>query len=133
MVYKDHTKELSGGDINTTNNIMELTACIEGWKAIKDKSISTIVYLDSAYVLNGITNWIKGWKKNNWKTSKKQPVLNRNLWIELDILKSLFDDITFKKVKGHSDDFGNIQADRLCNEYMDKLEKKVKEKPWEKN
>ena len=123
MVYKDHAKELSGGDINTTNNIMELTACIEGLKVIKDKSIPTIVYLDSAYVLNGITNWIKGWKKNNWKTSKKQPVLNRNLWIELDTLKSLFDDITFKKVKGHSDNFGNIQADRLCNEYMDKLEK----------
>ena len=125
MKYKDHTKELSGGDVNTTNNIMELTACIEGLETIKDKSIPTIVYLDSAYVLNGITNWIKGWKKNNWRTSKKQPVLNRNLWIELDTLKSQFDNIEFKKVKGHSDNFGNIQADRLCNEYMDKLEKVI--------
>ena len=125
MKYKDHTKELSGGDVNTTNNIMELTACIEGLETIKDKSIPTIVYLDSAYVLNGITSWIKGWKKNNWITSKKQPVLNRNLWIELDTLKSKFDNIEFKKVKGHSDNFGNIQADRLCNEYMDKLEKVI--------
>lgn len=127
ITYKDYVKELSNGAINTTNNIMELTACIEGLKAIKKKSIPVIVYLDSAYVLNGITNWINVWKANGWITSKKQPVLNKNLWIELDTLKSQFDNIEFKKVKGHSNNYGNIQADRLCNEYMNKLDECLNE------
>lgn len=118
----DKVKELSGNTKNTTNNIMELTACIEGLKAIKNKKIKTKVYLDSAYVLNGITSWIKNWKNKGWRTSNKKQVLNKEFWIELDNLKSKFTDIEFIKVKGHSDNFGNIQADRLCNESMDKLE-----------
>lgn len=122
MTYSKYVKEICGGERNTTNNIMELKGCIEGLKAIINKDIPIVVYLDSAYVLNGITNWIYGWKSKGWITSKKEPVLNKELWIELDNLKSQFRDIRFEKVKGHSDNFGNNQADRLCNEYMDKME-----------
>lgn len=120
MTYKENIKELCGAEKNTTNNKMELKGCIEGLKAVKNKNVPTIVYLDSAYVLNGITSWIDGWKKKGWKTSKKQDVLNKELWIELDKERSKFAFIEFKKVKGHSDNFGNNQADRLCNEAMNK-------------
>ena len=121
MEYGNLTKELSGGAINTTNNIMELTGCIEGLKAVKNKSLPVEVYLDSAYVLNGITSWIENWKKKGWKTANKKPVLNKALWMELDALKSQFPNIKFIKVKGHSDNPGNNRADALCNEMMDKL------------
>lgn len=122
MKYKQFENYISGGTSNTTNNIMELTGCIEGLKAITDKTIPIIVYLDSAYVLNGITSWIAKWKANGWRTANKKPVLNKELWIQLDNLVSEFKNIQFAKVKGHADNEGNIKADLLCNEYMDKLE-----------
>ena len=122
MTYKGYVNEIAGSANNTTNNIMELTGCIEGLKAIVNKSLPVVVYLDSAYVLNGITSWISKWKSNGWLTSKKQPVLNADLWKELDMIVSQFPNIQFVKVKGHSDNFGNIQADRLCNEMMDSME-----------
>lgn len=121
MEYGEHKKEISGGAINTTNNIMELTGCIEGLKAVKNKNIPVEVYLDSAYVLNGITSWIENWKQKGWKTANKKPVLNKELWVELDNLKSQFSNIKFIKVKGHSDNPGNNRADYLCNVEMDKL------------
>lgn len=124
MTYGKYSNHISGGAINTTNNIMELRGCIEGLKAIHKKNIPVIVYLDSAYVLNGITSWIKKWRANGWKTSKNQPVQNAQLWIELDNIVSQFTNIQWVKVKGHSDNYGNIQADRLCNEEMDKMEGK---------
>ncbi|GAA0102428.1 ribonuclease HI [Paraclostridium bifermentans] len=120
--YKDVIKKYSDGERNTTNNIMELKACIEGMKNIKIKTVPVTVYLDSAYVLNGITSWIAGWKKNGWRSSNKKPVKNRELWVELDKLKSEFTDIKFVKVKGHSDNQGNIEADLLCNLKMDEME-----------
>ena len=121
MEYGDLKKELSGGAVDTTNNIMELTGCIEGLKAVKNKSLPVEVYLDSAYVLNGITSWIENWKKKGWRTANKKPVLNKELWVELDALKSQFTNIKFIKVKGHADNPGNNRADALCNETMDKL------------
>lgn len=117
----DLKKEISGSAINTTNNIMELTGCIEGLKAVKNKNMQVEVYLDSAYVLNGITSWIDGWKKKNWTTANKKPVANKELWIELDNLRNEFNNIKFIKVKGHADNPGNIKADLLCNEAMDKI------------
>lgn len=120
--YKGIIKKYSQGEKNTTNNIMELKACIEGMKNIKIKTVPVTVYLDSAYVLNGITSWITGWKKNGWRSSNKKPVKNKDLWIELDKLKSEFTDIKFIKVKGHSDNKGNIEADLLCNLKMDEME-----------
>ena len=119
ITYKEKVIELGAYEINTTNNKMELKACIEALKVIKKKNIKVNVYLDSAYVLNGIVSWVAGWKKNGWVNSSKKPVKNKELWVELDKLKNEFTNINFIKVKGHSDNFGNIQADRICNEYMD--------------
>ena len=72
------------------------------------------VYLDSAYVLNGITQWIQGWKRNNWKNSKRQDVANKELWLELDYEKNKFSNIEFIKVKGHSGNKYNDLADELA-------------------
>ena len=120
ITYKERVIELGGYELNTTNNQMELKAPIEALKVIKKKDAPIVIYFDSAYVLNGITSWIEGWKRNGWKNSSKKPVKNKELWVELDNLKSQFKNLEFVKVKGHSDNFGNIQADRICNEYMDK-------------
>lgn len=123
LKYLDHNKEDSGIAINTTNNKMELQAVIEALKAIKSKNIETIVHLDSAYVLNGITEWIHGWKQKNWRKSNKKPVENKELWIDLDNLRNQFANISFVKVKGHNGEQGNERVDELCNVAMDSLNK----------
>ena len=114
-----HTK--IDGDISytTTNNIEELKGCIEGLRAINNKSIKLEVYLDSAYVLNGITQWVNSWLKNGWKNSKKQDVANKELWLELLNEKNKFSDIEFIKVKGHSGEVGNEKVDEWLNAIMD--------------
>ena len=117
LVYKKSSKELYGFSADTTNNIMELTAVIESLKSIKRKC-PIIITTDSTYVKNGITNWIESWKKNNWKTTKKKPVKNKELWIELDTLCKLYD-IEWKWVKGHSGHPGNEVADALANKAID--------------
>ena len=116
LVWGEHEKER-----DTTNNKMELTAAIEGLRAIKNKAVPTDVYLDSAYVLGGITSWIEGWRRKGWVNSKKQPVANKELWIALDEERGRFADICFHKVKGHADNAGNIRADELANRAMDEL------------
>lgn len=123
LVWGEHTKELCGGEKNTTNNKMELTGAIEGLKAIKNKDVPVDVYVDSAYVLNGITQWIYGWMKKGWVNSKKEPVANKDLWLELWEEKGKFSDISFHKVKGHSTNKGNNKADALANLAMDRVEK----------
>ena len=92
---------------------------IEGLRAIKNKNVPVDVYVDSAYVLNGITQWIFGWMKKGWVNSKKEPVANKELWQELLAQKNMFPDITFHKVKGHSTNAGNNKADELANRAMD--------------
>ena len=121
LVWGEHTKELWGGEPNTTNNKMELTGAIEGLRAIKNKNVPVDVYVDSAYVLNGITSWIYGWMKKGWVNSKKEPVANKELWLQLLEEKRKFSDITFYKVKGHADNAGNNMADALANRAMDEL------------
>ena len=121
LVWGDHTKELKGAAANTTNNKMELTAAIEGLRAIKDKRVPTRVYLDSAYVQQGITKWVPGWIKKGWVTSKKEPVANKELWQALIAEKEQFSDIQFLKVRGHATNAGNNKADALVNEAMDEL------------
>ena len=126
MEYRDYKKELSGGERNTTNNKMEMTAVIMGLKELKRKDIPVEVYVDSQYVLDGITKWIWGWKKNNWKTASGGAVKNVELWKELDSLVSSFNSVKFIKVKGHSNgtdenSVKNNSVDRLCNEYMDRF------------
>lgn len=115
------TKEFSDGEINTTNNIQELKGCLECLKAIKNKEIKVEMHLDSAYVLNGITEWINGWKRNDWKTSTKKDVKNKELWIELDRVRNDISFIEFIKVKGHSGEVGNEKVDELLNKKMDEI------------
>ena len=117
LVYQGLKKELYGFSQETTNNIMELTAVIESLKSMKSK-YPIIITTDSNYVKNGITDWINSWKKNNWKTSNKKPVKNKELWIELDNLCQLYN-IEWKWVKGHSGHPGNERADALANKAID--------------
>lgn len=123
LEYNGSEKELYGGTRNTTNNIMELTSAIEGLKAIKNKTIPVEVVMDSQYVVKGINEWVNGWLKNNWKTSKKTPVENRELWQNLLDLKKQFSDIKFQQVLGHNGHPGNEKADSLANKAMDEIEK----------
>jgi ribonuclease HI len=113
-------KELFGGELNTTNNRMELTAVIEGLAALK-RPCKVILYLDSQYVRMGITEWIRGWKAKGWRTSTKQPVKNVELWQKLDKLVAEGGHvIEWRWVKGHSGDPGNERADMLANKGVDK-------------
>lgn len=113
-------KDLFGGELNTTNNRMELTAVIEGLAALK-RPCKVLLYLDSQYVRKGITEWIRGWKAKGWLTASKQPVKNVELWQKLDKLVSEGGhQIEWRWVKGHSGDPGNERADMLANKGVDK-------------
>ena len=108
-------KELWGGEPETTNNRMELTAVIEALKALK-RPCDVLLYLDSEYVRKGITEWLPGWKARGWKTAAKQPVKNVDLWQALDALvQSGGHRIDWRWVKGHAGDPGNERADMLAN------------------
>ena len=117
--YKEHSKEMYGGDASTTNNKMELTAAIEALKEIKEPC-EIILYTDSKYVLKGIEEWIHNWKKRGWKGSNKKPVKNIELWKKLDELRDKHT-IKWNWVKGHSGDPGNETADMLANRGIDEL------------
>ena len=104
LQYGQNFKEIYGGDKNTTNNIMELLGVIESMKMITDKNVNIEVYSDSAYVVECFRkSWYVNWEKNGWKNSKKQPVENKALWVELLDLVRSFNQVTFFKVKGHLD------------------------------
>lgn len=118
LLYGDHEKELCGGAPETTNNRMELTAAIEALKALKRSPSDVALYTDSVYVRDGITSWIHNWKKNGWRTAKKKPVKNDDLWRELDAMISQHS-ISWHWVKGHAGDPGNERADMLANQGMD--------------
>jgi ribonuclease HI len=111
--FKGRSKTLSGKDPETTNNKMELQAPIEALEALKGEGRNIIIYTDSKYVQNGITSWIKNWKKNGWKTANKQDVKNKNLWVQLESLVDKHH-VTWEWVKGHSGNPGNEQADQLA-------------------
>lgn len=112
LKYGDHTKEISGYAELTTNNKMELQAVIEALKLIK-KDYDIEIFTDSSYVKNGITSWINTWKLNNWKTSKRESVKNKELWLELDELRQKYN-INWNWVKGHADDEINNRVDELA-------------------
>ena len=114
-----HEKELFGGEQSTTNNRMELRAAIEGLAALKRPSQVTVT-TDSQYVRQGITQWIEGWKRNQWRTSAKKPVKNQDLWKMLDELTSRHE-VTWEWVKGHSGHPDNEHADALANRGIDEL------------
>ena len=112
-------KEIFGGQPNTTNNQMELTAAIEGLAALKE-TCNVELFTDSRYVMDGITQWIRNWKKNNWRTSAKKDVKNKELWQKLDNLISQHQ-VQWHWVKGHSGDAGNETADFLANKGIDSI------------
>ena len=119
IVLEDEQIELSGGKKETTNNQMELMAVIKSLEHF-DNKIDAIIYTDSKYVMDGITNYIKRWKINGWKTASKKPVKNSELWKSLDLLNS-FHNIQWNWVKGHSGHPGNERADALANLGIDKI------------
>jgi ribonuclease HI len=110
--YGAHKKEMWGSEPQTTNNRMELRAAVEGLKMLKERCQVTIT-TDSEYVRKGITEWIHGWKRNNWRTADKKPVKNQDLWQELDTQVNRHD-ATWKWVKGHADHPDNNRCDELA-------------------
>ena len=113
LMYKDSKKEISGAKKDTTNNVMELTAVIEGLKMLK-YPCDVEIYSDSAYVVNAFNQkWIDSWIKNNWKTSGKEPVKNKEIWQELYNLTKVHN-VKFIKVKGHSDNEFNNRCDEMA-------------------
>ena len=106
--------QIKGSKKNTTNNQMELLAPIEALKKIP-KGNKVEIFTDSKYVKSGITEWIHNWKKNGWKTSDKQPVKNKELWEELDLLNNQFE-ISWNWVKAHSTDELNNEVDLIARE-----------------
>ena len=109
----DHERELWGGEPQTTNNRMELTAVIQSLAALKSPSRVTL-HLDSEYVRNGITSWIHNWKRRGWRTAANQAVKNVDLWQQLDALVQGHQ-IDWRWVKGHAGNAGNERADALAN------------------
>lgn len=113
LQYGEHVKELFGGELETTNNRMEMTAVIAGLKVLKQACIVT-VYTDSKYVLQGMEEWLEGWKARGWKTASKSPVKNVDLWQQLDELVQQHE-VSWQWVKGHAGHAGNERADELAN------------------
>jgi len=116
VLSPDTAAELGGREDNTTNNRMELMAVISALESVSEREV--VLYTDSAYIVSGITRWISGWKKNNWKTSTKDDVLNRDLWERLDevvVGKS----IDWRLIKGHSGNVGNERCDVIATSFAD--------------
>ena len=111
---KKHQVNISGKDKDTTNNRMESMAPIMALKKIKSNS-DVVIFTDSKYVKNGITDWIKKWEKNGWKNSNKKPIKNKDLWIKLNNFCQK-NKVTWKWVKGHSNNKYNDLADELATQ-----------------
>ena len=120
LIYGENKKEISGGNKNTTNNIMEITAVVEALKCLKVES-DVQVYSDSAYTVNAFKQgWIYNWMKNGWRTAGKEPVKNKELWQELYALTKKHK-VEFIKVKGHADNEFNNRCDEMAREAISKL------------
>lgn len=120
LICGKNKKEMSGGSKNTTNNIMELSAILEGLKALKTEC-EVEIYSDSAYSVNAFNQgWIYNWLKKGWKTASGEPVKNKEIWQELYSLTQKHK-VTFNKVKGHSDDELNNRCDELARGEIEKI------------
>lgn len=123
VIFNGEARQISGGEKNTTNNRMELTAAINALSIVKNtpdfKNHKITVNIDSQYVKNGITVWIKGWKLKGWKTADKKPVKNQDLWIQLDELNSALN-VSWNWVKGHAGIEYNEICDQLCQKEIAK-------------
>jgi len=114
LVTGGHRKEICGGEANTTNNRMEMTAVIRALESLKRPS-TVEVHTDSQYVQKGISEWMAGWKRRNWRTADGKPVKNQDLWLQLDALSQLHR-IEWKWVRGHNGHPENERADELANQ-----------------
>lgn len=119
ITWGEHEKELSGGALDTTNNRMELTAVIRALEALT-QACDVTIYTDSVYVQKGMTEWIEGWKKRNWKTASKSPVKNADLWQLLD-KQAAQHTLQWVWVKGHAGNVGNERADSLANRGVEEM------------
>ena len=119
MRYNKTEKELCGGELETTNNRMELMAAIKGLESLS-RRCEIRLYTDSKYVMQGITEWIHNWKKRGWKTSARKPVKNADLWQLLDKARDNHQ-VEWIWVKGHAGHEGNERADELANKGVDEL------------
>lgn len=117
VLTEDSAHELGGREDETTNNRMEMMAVISALEFAKNEN-DIILYTDSAYVLNGATRWVKGWEKNNWKTSTKEDVVNRDLWEKI-IPLTVHKNIDWQLVKGHSGTEGNERCDVIATSFAD--------------
>ncbi len=116
LCYGGKTRELCGGEAETTNNRMELMAAIRAFEALR-RSVDARLHTDSTYLKNGVTKWMERWKANGWKTAKKKPVKNVDLWWRLEAALSGHH-VEWHWVKGHAGDPGNERADALANKGM---------------
>ena len=119
LTFGQHEKRLCGGELDTTNNRMELLGAIEGLKALREPC-KVDLYTDSSYVQKGITEWLAGWKRKGWKTASKQPVKNQDLWQQLDAMCQKHQ-VEWHWVKGHAGIEGNEIADQLANQGIEEL------------
>ena len=117
-----HEKELYDGAFDTTNNRMEMMAAVMGLQSLK-RPCKVKIHTDSKYVMQGMTEWLSGWKKNGWRTANKKPVKNADIWQMLEEAAERHD-IEWLWVKGHADNEGNIRADELANFGMDPFKMK---------
>lgn len=123
-VTRDNTyiKELYAGERNTTNNIQEMKGLIVALETIKTTSIPIELYCDSAYVVNGVNDWMNGWKKRGWRKSDGKVIENLELWKRIYELVNMQKDLQVKKIKGHAGHEGNEKADELANRAMNEVE-----------
>ncbi|KFX69374.1 ribonuclease H [Pseudomonas taeanensis MS-3] len=119
LIFKGVKKELWGGEADTTNNRMELTAAIRALAELK-RACDVLLVTDSQYVMQGIQDWMPNWKKRGWKTAAKQPVKNADLWQQLDEQVNRHT-VTWKWVRGHTGHPGNEHADQLANRGVDEV------------
>ena len=116
--FRDAEQTLKGYEPETTNNRMELTAVIEGLRAL-NRSCDIQINTDSKYVMHGITEWLENWKRNGWKTAARKPVKNVDLWRQLDEELQQHHKVEWRWIKGHSGNAGNEHADQLANAAID--------------
>jgi ribonuclease HI len=124
LVHNEQFIEIFDGELETTNNRMELMAVIEALNHASSMNDDVQIYTDSSYVQKGIQEWIHNWKKNGWRSSNKKPVKNQDLWQELDTLNSSLK-VEWFWVKGHAGHPGNERADFLANEGVKKIQQGI--------
>ncbi|MEL0104629.1 MAG: ribonuclease HI [Methylophilaceae bacterium] len=124
LVHNEQSIEIFDGELETTNNRMELKAVIEALNHATSMNDDVQIYTDSSYVQKGIQEWIHNWKKNGWRSSNKKPVKNQDLWQELDTLNSSLK-VEWFWVKGHAGHPGNERADFLANEGVKKIQQGI--------